>query len=72
MDEACSMHEGKRIACRISEGKPEGKMPVGRPKRGWELDVREMGRGGMDWIHLAQDTDQWRVLVNMAMNLRVP
>jgi hypothetical protein len=36
------------------------------------MDVREMGHSGMDWIHLAQNRDQWRVLVNTAMNLRVP
>jgi hypothetical protein len=36
------------------------------------MDLREIGWGGMNWIHLAQDRDQWRVLVNMVMNLRVP
>jgi hypothetical protein len=57
-------------------GKPEGNRPLGRPRRRWEdnirMDLREIGWGGMEWIDLAQDRDQWRALVNMAMNLRVP
>jgi hypothetical protein len=56
--------------------KNEGNRPLGRPKRRWEdnikMDLRERGWGGMDWIHLAQDGDQWRALVNTVMNLRVP
>jgi hypothetical protein len=56
-------------------GKPEGKRPLGRPRRRWEdnirMDLREIGWGGMDCIDLAQDMEQWRALVNMAMNLRV-
>jgi hypothetical protein len=57
-------------------GKPEGKKPLGRLRPRWvdniKMDVRERGWGGMDSIDLAQDRDQWRVLVNAAMNLRVP
>jgi hypothetical protein len=50
----------KRNACRILVGKPEG------------MDIREIGWGGMDWIDLAQDSYQWRALVNTVMNFRVP
>jgi hypothetical protein len=57
-------------------GKLEGKRPLGRPRHKWvdsiEIDLREIGWGGMDWIDLAQDSDQWRALVNTVMNLRVP
>jgi hypothetical protein len=66
----------KRNACRILVGKLEGKRPLGRPRRRWEdnirMDLREIGWGGMDWIHLAQDRDQCRALVNTVMNLQVP
>jgi hypothetical protein len=61
----------KRNACRILVGKPEGKRPLGRPRRRW-VDLREIGWGGMDSIDLAQDRDYWRTLVNTVMNLRVP
>jgi hypothetical protein len=57
-------------------GEPEGKRPLGRPRRRWEdnikIDIREIGRGGMDWIDLALDGDPWRALVNTVMYLRVP
>jgi hypothetical protein len=57
-------------------GKPEGKRPVGRPRRRWvyniKVDLREKGWDGMDSIDLALDRDQWRALVNTVMNLRVP
>jgi hypothetical protein len=66
----------ERNAYRILVGEPEGKRPLGRPRRRWENNIkinrREVGWGGVDWIYLAQDRDQWRVLVNMVMNLRVP
>jgi hypothetical protein len=56
-------------------GKPEGKRPLGRLRRRWEdgsrMDLREIGWGGVEWIHLAQDRDQWRALVNAVMNLGV-
>jgi hypothetical protein len=57
-------------------GNPEGKRPLGRPRRRWvdniKIDLREIGRDGMDWIDLAQDRDQWRALLNAVLNLRVP
>jgi hypothetical protein len=66
----------KRNAYRILVGKPEGKRPLGRPRRSWvdniKMDLREIGWDGTNWIDLAQDRDQWRALVNMVMYLRVP
>jgi hypothetical protein len=66
----------KMNAYRILVGKPEGKRPLGRPRRRWvdniKMDFREIGWDGVDWIELAQDRDQWRTLVNTVMNLRVP
>jgi hypothetical protein len=65
----------KRKAYRILVGKPEGKRPLGRPRRRWvdniEIDLREIGWNGMDWVDLTRDRDQSRALVNTAMNLRV-
>jgi hypothetical protein len=65
-----------RNAYRILVGKPEGKTPLERPRRRWldniKMDLRVIGWDGMDWIELAQDRDQWKALVNAAMNLRVP
>jgi hypothetical protein len=64
------------LLSRILVGKPEGKRPLGRPRRRWvdniKMDLREIGWDGMDAIDLAQDRDQWRALVNTVMNLRVP
>jgi hypothetical protein len=55
--------------------KPEGNRPLGRPKCMWvdniKVDLREIGWGGMGWVDLAQDRDQWRALVNTVMNLFV-
>jgi hypothetical protein len=66
----------KRNHYRILVGNSEGKRPLGRLRRRWvdniKMDLREKGWGGMDWIDLAQDRDQWRALVNTVMNLRVP
>jgi hypothetical protein len=66
-----------RNAYRILVGKPEGKGPLGRPRRRWihniKMDLREIGWDeGVDWIELAQDRDQWRALVKTVMNLQVP
>jgi hypothetical protein len=68
------MEEGRNV-CRVLVGKPEGKRPLERPRRRWEdglkIDLRETGWGCVEWIHLAQDRDHWRTLVNTVMNLRV-
>jgi hypothetical protein len=76
MGRACSTDGEKRNTCRILVEKPERKRPLGRPRRRWEdiirMDLREIGWGGLDWIDLAQDRDQWRALVITVMNLRVP
>jgi hypothetical protein len=65
----------ERYVCRVLMEKPEGKRPLGRPRRRWEdgirMDRREIGMGSVDWIQLAQDRDRWRALVNTVMNLRV-
>ena len=57
-------------------GKPEGKRPLGRPRRRWEdnikMDFKEVGCGSMDWFELAEGRDRWRAVVNVAVNLRVP
>ena len=69
------MGEGSGVY-RFLVGKPEGKRPMGRPKRSWDdnirLDLQEVGCGYMDWTGLAQDRDRWRTLVSAVMNLRVP
>jgi hypothetical protein len=66
----------KRNAYRILAGKPEGKRPLGRPRRRWvdniKMDLRERGWGGVDWIDIVQDRGQWRALVNTVLNFRVP
>jgi hypothetical protein len=65
----------KRNAYRLLVGKPEGRGPLGRRRRGWldniRMDLVEVGWGDVDWISLAQDRDRWRALVNSVMNLRV-
>jgi len=61
---------------RVLLGKPEGRRPLGRPRRRWvgniRMDLQEVGCGYVDWIGLAQDIDRWRTLVSAVMNLRVP
>jgi hypothetical protein len=65
----------KRNAYRLLVGKPEGKRPLGRPRRSWvdsiRMDLLEIGWGGVDRIGLAQDRDKWGALVNAVLKLRV-
>jgi hypothetical protein len=75
MGMACSAGGEEKVVYRVLVWKPEGKRPLGRPRRRWEDNIRmnlqEVGCGGRDWIGLAQDRDRWRALVNAVMNLRV-
>jgi hypothetical protein len=65
-----------RNAYRLLVGKPEGKSPLGRPRRRWmdniRMDLGEVGWGDVDWIGLAKDRNRWRALVNSVLNLQVP
>jgi hypothetical protein len=66
----------KRNAYRLLVGKPEGKKPLGRPRRRWvdniTMDLGEVGWGDVDWIDLAKDRIRWRAVVNSVLNIRVP
>jgi hypothetical protein len=70
-------HTGERRGVyRVLVGRPEGKRPLGRPRRKWEsnikMDLGEIGIDGANWIRLARDRVQWRAFVNTVMNLQVP
>jgi transposase len=72
----CGTHGEGRGVYRVLVGRPEGKKPLGRPRRRWEdnikMDLRDIGIDGSNWIQLAQDRVQWRACVNTVMNLWVP
>jgi hypothetical protein len=76
MGRECSTYGEKRNSCSDIMGTPEGKIPLARTGRGWEnnnkINLGGIRWGGMDWIEVAQDMDQWRALVNTVMNLRFP
>jgi hypothetical protein len=76
MGTTCSTYREMRNAYIILVGKPEGKRPLVRSRHKWEvnikMDIKETRWEGVDWMHLAQDRDQWWALVNMLMNLWVP
>jgi hypothetical protein len=65
------MGEDRKVY-KVLVGKPEGKRPLGRPRRRWEdgirMDLREIGLGGVDGIRLSQDRDRWRAVVSAVMN----
>jgi hypothetical protein len=66
----------KRNSYKILVREPEGKSPLGKPRRRWvdniRMDLRKIGWDGVDWIEMSQDRDKWRALVNMVLDLRVP
>jgi hypothetical protein len=78
MGRACSIHgvKGNKSTYRILVGNPTRKTPLRRRRHGWEeyitMDLRDIGRGGVDWIDVAQDRVQWQALMNTEMNLHVP
>jgi hypothetical protein len=76
MGGACSTNGEKRNVYRLLVGKPEGRRPLGRPRRrcldNIRMDLVEVGWGNVNWIGLAQDRDRWTGLVNSVLNHRVP
>jgi hypothetical protein len=76
MDRACSRYGERRGTYRVLVGKADRRRPLGRPRRRWEdnieMDLPEVGWGGLDCIDLSEDRDRWWAVVNAVMNLRVP
>ena len=75
MGRACSQNGGSRSAFKILTGKPTGYRPLRRPRRRWENNIRmhleKIGINAGNWVDSAQDRDNWRVLVNAALNFRI-
>jgi hypothetical protein len=73
---ACSTHGGNKYFIQNFGRKPEGKIPLLRPTRSWEdnirMDLRKIRQEGVDWMHVFQDRNQWWVLVNTVVNRRLP
>ena len=76
MGRACGTYGEDRGVHIVLVGKPEGKRPLGRPRRRWKnnikIDLQQVGGGRGDWIELAQDRDRWRALVGTVRDFRVP
>ena len=76
MGRACGAYGEDKGVHRVLVGKPEGKRPLGRPRRRWEdnikMDLQEVVGGCGDWMELAQDTERWRALVGTVRDFRVP
>jgi hypothetical protein len=76
MGGTCSTYGKRRVIYRNLVGKPEGKRPLGRPRRGWDdnikMDLQEVECEGMTWMDLTQNRDRWRALINAVMNLQFP
>ena len=76
MGGACGTYGGRESCAQGFGGKPEGKKPLGRPRRRWvdiiKMELQKVGGDGGDWMELAEDRDSWRALVSTVMKFRVP
>jgi hypothetical protein len=76
MRRTCITHGEERNTYGVLMGAPEEREPLGRPRHRWKngikMNIRAIDWGNMDWIHLVQDRNQWRTLMNMVISFRVP